>query len=164
MRTSSLALVVVGALALVGVGGWVTIGHSEEKKTTAVVLGPPVGQVTISVPNGQLTFNPKSVQAPYNPSAPNGLTVIKVNYHDEGAATHTLQFQDPTVVWTLLQINNAGETVSGSAGFPKAGDYTFFCTIPGHQAAGMQGTLTITSSLKPHPVAGAVSTATTKGG
>lgn len=26
----------------------------------------------------------------------------------------------------------------------KAGTYTFYCTVPGHEAAGMKGTLTIT--------------------
>jgi uncharacterized cupredoxin-like copper-binding protein len=27
----------------------------------------------------------------------------------------------------------------------KAGKYSFYCTVPGHQMAGMQGTLTVTA-------------------
>jgi len=31
----------------------------------------------------------------------------------------------------------------------KAGDYTYYCAIPGHEAAGMKGTLTVTDTDVP---------------
>ena len=32
----------------------------------------------------------------------------------------------------------------GVAFFAKPGNYTFFCAIPGHEAAGMKGTIVVT--------------------
>ena len=37
-----------------------------------------------------------------------------------------------------------GSTETGTSFFPKAGNYTFYCTIPGHEAAGMHGTIHVT--------------------
>src|SRR5689334_9452691 len=36
MRSSSIGLIVVGALVVVTMGGWVTLGHSEQKKEATV--------------------------------------------------------------------------------------------------------------------------------
>jgi plastocyanin len=152
MRTSSLALIVVGALAVISAMGWLVVGHAEEKKTAAVVLGPPVGAVQTEA-LAALRFQPNTLQAPFDPAHPT-MTVINVSLKDTTAGQHTLQFDDPTVVWTDLVVNNAGEVKTEKAGFPKAGTYKFHCTVPGHAAAGMTGELTITNSLKPQKVAG----------
>jgi uncharacterized cupredoxin-like copper-binding protein len=159
MRTPSVGLILVGALVVIGGGGWVVVGHSEEKKAAAIVLPAPVGSMEVTVPSGQLKFDPNTFKVPFDSTNP--YTAIVVKYHDEGAAQHTLEFQDQTVVWNLLEITKAGQVAKETAGFPKQGDYTFFCTIPGHQAAGMQGTVTVTNSLKPQKVASSGSTTTT---
>jgi plastocyanin len=36
-----------------------------------------------------------------------------------------------------------GKTASGGLRFAKPGTYTFYCSIPGHRAAGMEGTITV---------------------
>jgi plastocyanin len=156
MRSSSLGIILVGALVVLGFGGFTVIGHSEEHKAAKIVLGPPTDSMEITVPAGQLAFSANKKQVAYNAAGP--YSVVQVSYHDAGAAQHTLQFDDPTVVWSLLEINNAGETKVEDAGFPKAGTYTYFCTIPGHRAAGMQGSVTVTAAVKPAKVAASKTT------
>src|SRR5262249_21355838 len=58
MKTTSIAMVTIGAIFAVLVGGTIVVGHADEKKTATITLGPPVGSMTITVPNNQLTFEP----------------------------------------------------------------------------------------------------------
>jgi nitrite reductase (NO-forming) len=52
--------------------------------------------------------------------------------------------------WSLNQgaaqpvkiVANAGQTATGTFTIQRAGTYTFICSVPGHAAAGMQGTIT----------------------
>ena len=39
-----------------------------------------------------------------------------------------------------------GQKIPFTVTIDKPGDYTYFCAIPGHEAAGMKGTLTVSSS------------------
>jgi uncharacterized cupredoxin-like copper-binding protein len=53
----------------------------------------------------------------------------------------------------MIQQGSAGRIVGGTPTFQggsrtltlnlKPGTYTFFCSVPGHREAGMQGTLTV---------------------
>ena len=52
--------------------------------------------------------------------------------------------QDATTLFQQLDLNAAGDKVSGVAFFEKPGKYTFFCSVPGHEAAGMKGEITVT--------------------
>jgi plastocyanin len=166
MRSSSIGLLMVGVLAVISIGGWVVLGHSEQKKEKTITLGPPVGKVDVTAEQS-LNFSPKgTINVPFDPAGLGGYTVIQINYHDAPpGGTHTFDFDDPTVVWKSIQVNNAGEVQTENAGFPKAGQYIFFCAIPGHRAAGMQGTINVDTSLKPQKVAstGTGATTTTKG-
>jgi plastocyanin len=166
MRSSSIGLIVVGLLAVVSFGGWVVLGHSEQKKEKTITLGPPVGKVDVTAEQS-LKFTPAgTINVPFDPAGLGGYTVITINYHDAPpGGTHTFDFDDPTVVWKPIEVSNAGELKTANAGFPKAGQYIFYCAIPGHRQAGMQGTINVTASLKPQKVAstGAGTTTTTKG-
>jgi uncharacterized cupredoxin-like copper-binding protein len=158
MRTSSIALIVAGSLVVIMGAGWLTVGHAELKHEAAVVLGPPVGKATVEALPA-LKFQPSKLQVPADPKNP-ALTVIEMSLKDAAAGQHTLAFTDPTVVFTTLVVNTAGEVKTEKAGFPKVGDYEFHCTVPGHAAAGMVGTLTVSDKLKPGASSSSGSTTT----
>src|SRR6185437_6514068 len=73
--------------------------------------------------------------------ATTGLAKIDVSVAGAG---HTFTMQDATTLFQQLDLNAAGDKVSGVAFFEKPGSYTFFCSVPGHEAAGMKGTITVT--------------------
>jgi plastocyanin len=152
MKTSSIGLITVAALVVILGGGWLNIGHSEEKKEAAIELGAPVGEITIhALPS--LKFDPPKAQVAFDPDNPTQ-TVISVTLQDAAAGQHTLAWDDATVIWnTIPEVNAAGEKKTEKAGFPAEGDYGFHCTIPGHKEAGMVGTLTVTKSVAPKKVA-----------
>lgn len=69
------------------------------------------------------------------PAGENEITLV-----NEGQAVHDVTFEelgDETVVSA-----NGGETASGAATL-EAGELTYYCSIPGHRGAGMEGTLTV---------------------
>lgn len=66
---------------------------------------------------------------------------IKINYQNEGDALHTLVFEGLEDDFKLEA--TGGTTDSGIVVLDPA-DYVFYCDIPGHRAAGMEGALTVT--------------------
>ncbi len=66
----------------------------------------------------------------------------------------TIEFDNPQALTHDVQIENAkGEDVGGTELIAsestsatvdlKPGTYTFYCSVPGHREAGMEGTLTV---------------------
>jgi len=126
-----------GLLVLGGCG-------SSSKSSTSTPAAPASpapsssGGSTLSVaanPEGQLKFNTTSLTAKAgsvsisfanSASLPHNLTVASASGAAVGA---TATFQGGT---RILALNL------------KPGAYKFYCTVPGHRAAGMEGTLTVT--------------------
>ncbi len=80
---------------------------------------------------------------------------VTVTYENVGALEHNwLLISDRVDATTATETDAIGGATSGvipggtSATFnfvaPPAGDYQYVCTVPGHAAAGMVGTLTVT--------------------
>ena len=61
----------------------------------------------------------------------------EVTLDNTGAISHDLTFDDGTKI-----VAEAGETVTGSVDIP-AGGIGFICSIPGHEAAGMRGSVAV---------------------
>jgi nitrosocyanin len=65
---------------------------------------------------------------------------VTVNLENKGNLDHSFVIDELNV---KLETVKAGTTQSVSFTPGAAGTYTFYCDVPGHQAAGMTGTLTV---------------------
>jgi mono/diheme cytochrome c family protein/plastocyanin len=92
------------------------------------------GKLTIPAdPGGQLLYSFKNAEAPAGP-----LEILSPN---KSATPHNIAIEGPGA-------NASGPIVSGGGVSDikvnlKAGKYTFYCAVPGHRQAGMQGTLRV---------------------
>lgn len=121
-------LVAVGALALVlaacgGGGGSSNSGYTEP-------IGPPVA--TLSLDSGNTYFKPNVVHAPP------GIIAIRLKNVESGI--HDLVIRN--VPGFQVEVSGDGDTVTKKVKLAK-GKYEFYCSIPGHEEAGMKGTLTV---------------------
>jgi plastocyanin len=135
LRTSSLALVLGGALVFVSFAGLLTLGPSlttGEGGATGYKQppGPAVGSVDV-VAEASIKFNATEFTAPAG--------VVQINY--SGATGHTLAIDDPKFS-SLLLTTDAGGPKSEKV-LLTPGKYVIYCTVPGHRAQGMQATITV---------------------
>jgi uncharacterized cupredoxin-like copper-binding protein len=84
-------------------------------------------------PTGQLKFLASSASA----SAGN----VTINMNNKSSTPHDIALQGNGVNTVGKIVSNGGtSTISAQL---KPGKYTFYCSVPGHRAAGMVGTLTV---------------------
>jgi plastocyanin len=119
------AVVVAGLLTLAACGGSGGGGSSYKEPK-----GP--AQTTIDIKGGNFFFDPK------NPEAPAGIIAIKL---ESTQGTHTLAFDGKVPGFKLEAGSGKSDQLKVDL---KPGKYDFFCDIPGHREAGMEGTLTVT--------------------
>jgi plastocyanin len=99
---------------------------------------PPGGTVTTLVltadPSGQLRFDKDALSA--------SAGAVRITMNNPSPLGHNIALEGtglPEKAGPVVQKGGASEievTV-------KAGSYTYFCSVPGHRQAGMQGTLTV---------------------
>ncbi len=136
------------ALFIVALTGCTASAQSSWKLGPTLATGAQAAIVADSVPAGSpdaqttgaleihafdLGFKPAALTV----TAPGPATVTFVN---DGATTHDVTFSDGTKLTA-----EAGKTVTGEVDVPADG-LTFLCSIPGHAAAGMTGSVTVAGS------------------
>ncbi|HEX9505755.1 MAG TPA: plastocyanin/azurin family copper-binding protein [Acidimicrobiia bacterium] len=140
LRTATLAMILGAVLLLVSGAGLVALGPSlddgEGGATSSLVNPPgqPVGTVSVTAGPG-FTFD--GVADTGNYSAPSG--VVKIDYG--GDSGHTLAIQDPK--YAAFELGTSPGTKHSATVLLNPGTYTIYCTVPGHEAAGMKATITI---------------------
>jgi plastocyanin len=133
------ALAVVGLSACGGGGGDnETTAASTPANTTPAGGGGGAGgasTVDISTPSGSdLAYDQKSVSAKAGS--------VTIDFDNKQPLQHDVAVEDSSGkelgATDLVSSGTASTTVN-----LQPGTYTFFCTVPGHREAGMQGTLTV---------------------
>ena len=116
-------------------------GKDTGKLATAVApagAGKPVaaagGKLALPAdPNGQLAYITKVATAPAGP--------IEIDSKNAASIQHDIAIEGNGVNTKGAVVQNGGtSTIKVTL---KPGKYTFFCTLPGHRAGGMEGTLTV---------------------
>jgi plastocyanin len=138
LRPSSTLMVTAGFLIALTFAGWISLGHSQDKEGNTGPLAETVlAKQTLKVtaaPGGAFAFAPNQL------TAKTGLVKITVNFASAG---HSFAFHEGDTRFAELKPPGAGP-VTGVGFFPAPGQYHFYCTYAGHEAAGMHGIITVT--------------------
>jgi plastocyanin len=110
---------------------------TTSSSATATTPAPASGGQTLSVaanPEGQLTFNTTSLTAKAGQ--------VKIDFTNAASLGHNLTVASASgaVVGATPTFQGGTKTLSLSL---KPGTYKFYCSVPGHRAGGMEGTLTV---------------------
>lgn len=136
-RTGTLAIVVTVLLLLVAGMGLTTLGASEPHETEATGFvppkGPPVATVTVDA-LATLKFQSDN----FDTQA--GINTIE---YVLGGGVHTLVFVEKEFNGFELAVDAGTPTDSGKVELVSGTTYTIYCSIPGHRAAGMEATVTV---------------------
>jgi cytochrome c oxidase subunit 2 len=127
----ALALGLVVALAACGGGGGGDGGGSSERNTP---VAP--GAREISVDARSFEFDPNEIDVSAGED-------VAIELHSEDQ-THdfVIEAKGKQPKEHVVQVEG-GKTAAGGFSIAQPGKYTFYCSLPGHRAAGMVGTITV---------------------
>lgn len=121
-RRAPVLLTLAAAFALTGCGDDDDAGSA----------GPPAGDArTIEVTGDAFAYDPDEINADVGEELAISLTSVDI--------VHDITIDEVDFQLTA----NRGDTQEGGLRVDEAGEYTFYCSIPGHRSAGMEGTLTV---------------------
>lgn len=113
---------VVLGLALVAACG------GDDGEELPAVQGPTSPRMELRA--DEMSYDPEEIAVPAGD--------VEVVLHNEGSMLHDVRIEDQPLVVEA----NAGETGTGQATL-EAGSYQYFCSLPGHREAGMEGVLEV---------------------
>ncbi len=140
---------VLASLALVACGG--SSDNSSSAETTATSEAETGGKSNPAEAEGKSAGSASSVEFEADPGGALAYTSgtatakagkVTVDFTNPQALTHDVAIEDSngkTVGQTELIAEGSDSTVVDL----KPGTYTFYCSVPGHREAGMEGTLTV---------------------
>jgi plastocyanin len=139
------ASAVIAALAVLGLAacGGSSNGNSTTAASTPASTTPAGGgagagggsTVDISTPGGStLAYDQKDVSAKAGS--------VTINFDNKEALQHDVAVADSSGK-VLGQTDLVSSGTANATVNLQPGTYTFYCTVPGHREAGMEGTLTV---------------------
>jgi plastocyanin len=138
------ALILIAVVALAGFGLAACGGDDDEDTTAAATTttetapaGGGGGASTVDISaaaDGSLAFDQTDLTTKAG--------AVTINFDNPAALTHDVKVEDSSGTelggTDLVSQGDATATVD-----LQPGSYTFFCSVPGHREAGMEGTLTV---------------------
>jgi plastocyanin len=128
LATAGVGCLVLVASACGGGGG----GGGGGPKSVTVTAPSGGGTPSVTIEAHDIYLRPNQIKAPAGK--------LRIRYVEDGAQQHTLVIQG--VKGFELKVSPGGKSDTGTVTL-QPGEYTYYCTIPGHRAQGMQGTLTV---------------------
>jgi plastocyanin len=143
----SAVAVLVGLLSLAGCGSSSNTTASSTPNTTATTTSAPAATTTASSSTssastisleankeGQLAFNTKSLSA--------NAGKVTIDFTNQAPLAHnvTIEAAGGKILGATPTFQGGSKTLTLQL---PAGTYKFFCSVPGHRQAGMEGTLTV---------------------
>lgn len=134
---------IIGAITilfLVFAGGWWAIksGYRPPREQTLPpaekTSPPPTTEVReLTVIGDEYRFQPSSIALKSGER-------VKLTFKNNGRTPHNLIIEE-LGIGTKTIADGQTETIEFTA--PATGTYAFFCSVPGHRASGMEGSLTV---------------------
>jgi plastocyanin len=112
-----------------------TPSSSTPSSSAAAPPSSPSGTVQVAAdPSGGLKFIPSSLTAKAGE--------VSIAFTNSSSLGHNLTIASPSgsVIAATPTFQGGTKTISVNL---KPGSYTFYCSVPGHREAGMQGTLVV---------------------
>ncbi len=117
----------------------------KDQGALASAGAPKVSNKPIPAKGGKLEIpaNPTGALAYASTMASAGPGMVEIDSINKSQVQHDIALQDSSgkSVGVGKRVANGG--TSQFSATLKPGKYTFFCTVPGHEAGGMKGTLTV---------------------
>lgn len=134
-RLTALAVLAIGVLAAAGCGGGSSSSSSAPAATTPATGTSGGSTVEIDVADNGFMFTTTSA------TAKAGTVTIKSKNPQSVAHDIAIKSDDGSVDEVGDEVSDGG--VSTVTVDLEPGTYTYYCSVPGHEAAGMKGVLTV---------------------
>ena len=146
-KTAALFALVLASVALVACGG-----DDDNGTTTQTSNGAANGAATGGATGGGQATAGETINLEADPD---GQLAYTTDTLSAKAGNITIAFDNPASITHDVAVDDAGGNELGKSDLiaqdtttlvlenVKPGSYTFYCTVPGHKEAGMEGTLTV---------------------
>jgi plastocyanin len=149
-KLSAVAVLVIASLALAACGGGGS-STTATAETTSEATPPATESGSKEEAAGEEATTGSTIKFEANPEGQLMFTAMTatgkagddtIDFKNPSSTPHNVSIEDSSGK-TIAETKTITESETSTKVELEAGKYTFFCSVPGHREAGMEGTLTI---------------------